>query len=126
MPKQTGWWKFHNDVKEITKVERDSRLSSSIKTIIQKLKKVDRETINVNDSWYHTNVRPIEYLISDLNDLHYDSWSKQFAINGLKYFNETKDQSIKNSSFVLEQIEVYKQRIGLPSLEENRNRHERL
>ena len=60
---------------------------------------------------YHTNVRPIEYLISDLDDLHYDAWSKQFAINGLKYFNETKDESIKNSSFVLEQIEVYKERL---------------
>jgi hypothetical protein len=111
MAKKTGWWKFHDAVQEITKVERDSRLSSDIKTIIQKLKKVDRETINVNSSWYHTNVRPIEYLISDLDDLHYDAWSKQFAINGLKYFNETKDESIKNSSFVLEQIEVYKERL---------------
>ena len=108
---KTGWWKFHDDVQEITKVERDSRLSSDIKTIIQKLKKVDRETITVNNSWYATNVRSIEYLISDLNDMHYDAWSKQFAINGLKYFNETKDESIKNDSFVLEQIEVYKERL---------------
>ena len=108
---KTAWWKFHDDVQEITKVERDSRLSSDIKTIIQKLKKVDRETITVNNSWYATNVRSIEYLISDLNDMHYDAWSKQFAINGLKYFNETKDESIKNDSFVLEQIEVYKKRV---------------
>ena len=108
---KTAWWKFHDDVQEITKVERDSRLSSDIKTIIQKLKKVDRETINVNSSWYHTNVRPIEYLISNLDDMHYDSYSKQFAVNGLKYFNETKDQIIKNDNFVLEQIEVYKKRL---------------
>ena len=108
MGKKTGWWKFHDAVQEITKVERDSRLSSYIRTIIQKLKKVDRETITVNNSWYATNVRSIEYLISDLNDMHYDAWSKQFAINGLKYFNETKDESIKNDSFVLEQLEVYK------------------
>jgi len=111
MGKKTGWWKFHDAVQEITKVERDSRLSSYIRTIIQKLKKVDRETITVNNSWYATNVRSIEYLISDLNDMHYDAWSKQFAINGLKYFNETKDESIKNDSFVLEQIEVYKKRV---------------
>ena len=111
MAKKTGWWKFHDAVQEITKVERDSRLSSYIRTIIQKLKKVDRETITVNNSWYATNVRSIEYLISDLNDMHYDAWSKQFAINGLKYFNETKDESIKNDSFVLEQIEGYKKRV---------------
>ena len=111
MGKKTGWWKFYDAVQEITKVERDSRLSSYIRTIIQKLKKVDRETITVNNSWYATNVRSIEYLISDLNDMHYDAWSKQFAINGLKYFNETKDESIKNDSFVLEQIEVYKKRV---------------
>ena len=43
--------------------------------------------------------------------MHYDSYSKQFAVNGLKYFNETKDQSIKNDNFVLEQIEVYKKRL---------------
>ena len=41
MGKKTGWWKFHDAVQEITKVERDSRLSSYIRTIIQKLKKVD-------------------------------------------------------------------------------------
>ena len=51
-----GWWKFHDDVQEITKVERDSRLSSDIKTIIKELKKIDRETVTVNSSWYHTNV----------------------------------------------------------------------
>ena len=112
MPKKCGWWKFHDEVQEITKVERDSRLGSYIKTIIQKLKKVDRETVTVNSSWYATNVRSIEYLISDLDDLHYDAYSKQFAANGLKYFNETKDQSIKNDSFVLEQIEIYKKRIA--------------
>ena len=107
-----GWWKFHDDVQEITKVERSEVLSSAIKNIIQKLKKVDRETITVNNSWYATNVRSIEYLISDLDDLHYDAYSKQFAVNGLKYFNETKDESIKNDSFVLEQIEEYKKRVA--------------
>ena len=111
MGNKTGWWKFHDDVQEITKVERSEGLSSAIKNIIQKLKKVDRETITVNNSWYATNVRSIEYLISDLDDLHYDAYSKQFAVNGLKYFNETKDESIKNDSFVLEQIERYKERI---------------
>jgi len=109
MPKQSGWWKFHDEVQAITKVERDSQLSSHIKTLIQKLKKVDRETVTINSGWYHDNVRPIEYLISDLlEDLHWEAYSKQFAINGLKYFNETKDESIKNSSFVLEHIEKYK------------------
>tara|TARA_R100000988_G_scaffold27905_1_gene14195 strand:+ start:194 stop:538 length:345 start_codon:yes stop_codon:yes gene_type:complete len=108
---KTGWWRFHDDVQEITKVERDSRLSSAIKTLIQELKKLDRETVTVNSGWYHTNVRPIEYLISDLDDMHYDAYSKQFAVNGLKYFNETKDQSIKNDNMVLEQIEVYKKRV---------------
>ena len=43
--------------------------------------------------------------------MHHDSYSKQFAVNGLKYFNETKDQIIKNDNFVLEQIEVYKKRV---------------
>lgn len=112
MPKKCGWWKFHDEVQEITKVERDSGLSSAIKNIIQKLRKVDRETVTVNSSWYATNVRSIEELISDLDDLHYYAYSKQFAVNGLKYFNETKDQSIKNDSFVLEQIEIYKKRIA--------------
>ena len=112
MPNKSGWWKFHDDVRDITKVQRDSRLSGIIKDIIQKLEKVDRETVTVNSSWYATNVRSIEYLISDLDDLHYDAYSKQFAANGLKYFNETKDQSIKNDSFVLEQIEIYKKRIA--------------
>ena len=107
-----GWWKFHDDVQKITKVQRDSRLGSSIKTIIERLKKVDRETVTVNSSRYATNVRPIEELISDLDDLHWDAYSKQFAANGLKYFNETKDQSIKNDSFVLENIEKYKKRIA--------------
>ena len=107
-----GWWKFHDDVQEITKVERDSRLSSDIKTIIKELKKIDRETVTVNSSWYHTNFRSIEDLINKLDDLHYDELSKQFAVNALKYFNETKDQSIKNDSFVLEQIEIYKKRIA--------------
>ena len=106
-----GWWKFHDDVQEITKVERDSRLSSDIKTIIKELKKIDRETVTVNSSWYHTNFRSIEDLINKLDDLHYDELSKQFAVNALKYFNETKDESIKNDSFVLEQIEVYKKRV---------------
>ena len=106
-----GWWKFHDDVQEITKVERDSRLSSDIKTIIKELKKIDRETVTVNSSWYHTNFRSIEDLINKLDDLHYDELSKQFAVNALKYFNETKDQSIKNDNFVLEQIEVYKERL---------------
>ena len=112
MPNKSGWWKFHDDVQKITKVQRDSRLGSSIKTIIERLKKVDRETVTVNSSWYATNVRPIEELISDLDDLHWDAYSKQFAANGLKYFNETKDQSIKNDSFVLENIEKYKKRIA--------------
>ena len=112
MPKKEGWWKFHDDVQEITKVQRDSRLSSFIKTIIEQLKKVDRETTTVNSSWYATNVRSIEYLISDLDDLHYDAYSKQFAANALDYFNKTDDQSIKNDSFVLEQIEVYKKRVA--------------
>ena len=107
-----GWWKFHDDVQEITKVERDSRLGSSIKTIIERLKKVDRETVTVNSSWYHTNFRSIEDLINKLDDLHYDELSKQFAVNALKYFNETKDQSIKNDSMVLEQVEVYKRRVA--------------
>ena len=107
-----GWWKFHDDVQEITKVERDSRLSSDIKTIIKELKKLDRETVTVNSSWYHTNFRSIEDLINKLDDLHYDELSKQFAVNALKYFNETKDQSIKNDSMVLEQVEVYKRRVA--------------
>ena len=107
-----GWWKFHDDVQEITKVERDSRLSSDIKTIIKELKKIDRETVTVNSSWYHTNFRSIEDLINKLDDLHYDELSKQFAVNALKYFNETKDQSIKNDSMVLEQVEVYKGRVA--------------
>ena len=107
-----GWWKFHDDVQEITKVERDSRLSSDIKTIIKELKKIDRETVTVNCSWYHTNFRSIEDLINKLDDLHYDELSKQFAVNALKYFNETKDQSIKNDSMVLEQVEVYKRRVA--------------
>ena len=107
-----GWWKFHDDVQEITKVERDSRLSSDIKTIIKELKKIDRETDTVNSSWYHTNFRSIEDLINKLDDLHYDELSKQFAVNALKYFNETKDQSIKNDSMVLEQVEVYKRRVA--------------
>tara|TARA_R100000742_G_C4274162_1_gene94018 strand:- start:1488 stop:1823 length:336 start_codon:yes stop_codon:yes gene_type:complete len=107
-----GWWKFHDDVQEITKVERDSRLSSDIKTIIKELKKIDRETVTVNSSWYHTNFRSIEDLINKLDDLHYDELSKQFAVNALKYFNETKDQSIKNDSMVLEQVEVYKRRVA--------------
>ena len=107
-----GWWKFHDDVQEITKVERDSRLSSDIKTIIKELKKIYRETVTVNSSWYHTNFRSIEDLINKLDDLHYDELSKQFAVNALKYFNETKDQSIKNDSMVLEQVEVYKRRVA--------------
>ena len=107
-----GWWKFHDDVQEITKVERDSRLSSDIKTIIKELKKIDRETVTVNSSWYHTKFRSIEDLINKLDDLHYDELSKQFAVNALKYFNETKDQSIKNDSMVLEQVEVYKRRVA--------------
>ena len=107
-----GWWKFHDDVQEITKVERDSRLSSDIKTIIKELKKIDRETVTVNSSWYHTNFRSIEDLINKLDDLHYDELSKQFAVIALKYFNETKDQSIKNDSMVLEQVEVYKRRVA--------------
>tara|TARA_R100000655_G_scaffold50560_2_gene88145 strand:+ start:89 stop:421 length:333 start_codon:yes stop_codon:yes gene_type:complete len=107
-----GWWKFHDDVQEITEVKRDAALSSAIKTIIQKLKKVDQETVTVNRGWYHNNIRPIEELILELDDLHYDAYSKQFAANGLKYFNETKDQSIKNNSFVLENIEKYKKRIA--------------
>ena len=107
-----GWWKFNDDVQEITKVERDSRLSSDIKTIIKELKKIDRETVTVNSSWYHTNFRSIEDLINKLDDLHYDELSKQFAVNALKYFNETKDQSIKNDSMVLEQVEVYKRRVA--------------
>ena len=107
-----GWWKFHDDVQEITKVERDSRLSSDIKTIIKELKKIDRETVTVNSSWYHTNFRSIEDLINKLDDLHYDELSKQFAVNALKYFNQTKDQSIKNDSMVLEQVEVYKRRVA--------------
>ncbi len=112
MPKQSGWWKFHDEVQAITTVERDSRLSSEIKSIIQKLKKVDSETVTVNSGWYATNLRSIEYLISDLEDLHWEAYSKQFAINGLKYFNETKDESIKNDSFVLENIEKYKKRVA--------------
>ena len=107
-----GWWKFHDDVQEITKVERDSRLSSDINTIIKQLKKIDLETVTVNSSWYHTNFRSIEDLINKLDDLHYDELSKQFAVNALKYFNETKDQSIKNDSMVLEQVEVYKRRVA--------------
>ena len=112
MPNKNGWWKFHDDVREITKVQRDSRLSNIIKYIIQKLETVDRETITVNSSWYATNLRSIEYMISDLDDLHYDAYSKQFAANALEYFNKTNDQSIKNDSFVLEQIEVYKKRVA--------------
>ena len=112
MPNKSGWWKFHDDVQKITKVQRDSRLGSSIKTIIERLKKVDRETVTVNSSWYATNVRSIENLISDLDDLHYDAYSKQFAANALDYFNKTDDQSIKNDSFVLEQIEIYKKRVA--------------
>ena len=112
MPNKSGWWKFHDDVQEITKVQRDSRLGSSIKTIIERLKKVDRETVTVNSSWYATNVRSIENLISDLDDLHYDAYSKQFAANALDYFNKTDDKSIKNDSFVLEQIEIYKKRVA--------------
>ena len=38
MPKKCGWWKFHDEVQKITKVERDSGLSSAIKTIIQKVR----------------------------------------------------------------------------------------
>jgi hypothetical protein len=110
MPNKSGWWKFHDDVQEITKVQRDSRLGSSIKTIIERLKKVDRETTTVNSSWYATNVRSIEYLISDLDNLHDYAYDKQFAINALEYFDKTEDQGIKNDSFVLEQIEVYKKR----------------
>ena len=112
MPKKEGWWKFHDDVQEITKVQRDTRLSGAIKNIIEQLKKVDRETVTVNNSWYATNLRSIEYLISNLDDLHYDAYSKQFAANALKYFSKTDDQSIKNDSFVLEQIEVYKKRLA--------------
>ena len=104
MPKKEGWWKFHDDVQEITKVQRDTRLSGAIKNIIEQLKKVDRETVTVNNSWYATNLRSIEYLISNLDDLHYDA---------LKYFSKTDDPSIKNDSFVLEQIEVYKKKISL-------------
>ena len=112
MPNKSGWWKFHDDVREITKVQRDSRLSNIIKYIIQKLETVDRETVTVNSSWYATNLRSIENMISDLDDLHYDAYSKQFAANALEYFNKTNDQSIKNDSFVLQQIEVYKKRVA--------------
>jgi|TARA_Y100000052_G_C2927923_1_gene72504 hypothetical protein len=112
MPNKSGWWKFHDDVREITKVQRDSRLSNIIKYIIQKLETVDRETVTVNSSWYATNLRSIENMISDLDDLHYDAYSKQFATNALEYFNKTNDQSIKNDSFVLQQIEVYKKRVA--------------
>ena len=80
--------------------------------LIKELKKIDRETVTVNSSWYHTNFRSIEDLINKLDDLHYDELSKQFAVNALKYFNETKDQSIKNDSMVLEQVEVYKRRVA--------------
>jgi len=110
MANKNGWWKFHDDVRDITRVQRDSRLSGIIKDIIQKLEKVDRETVTVNSSWYATNVRSIEYLISDLDNLHDYAYDKQFAINALEYFDKTEDQGIKNDSFVLEQIEVYKKR----------------
>ena len=32
--------------------------------------------------------------------------------DALEYFNKTNDQSIKNDSFVLQQIEVYKKRVA--------------
>ena len=110
MSHKSGWWKFHDEVREVTEVKRDPKLSDIIKTVIYKLEKLDRYTDTINSSWYHTNVRPIEELILELNDIHDDAYSKQFAINGLEYFNKTNDQSIKTDNFVLENIEKYKKR----------------
>ena len=59
---KTGWWKFHDDVQEITKVERDSRLSSDIKTIIQKLKKV------ITHKLTHENIKHVTLQIDTEGD----------------------------------------------------------